>query len=190
MPPGASTIAADPKLPPESWKLAGFLPVLPATKEPHVRLSTGNNWIYKSLSPTDAKGLQLSWLQWFGIRIIDLSVNKRQKGLQCWNLAYTIISHRIPVLQSYFQNAMSKKGMQELPSFRKVGKSETYIDLNISKSCTQHIGQGPPTVTVSRRWRPQKLRHPPTTCIMFAARSRNQESMFAFTVSRQTCDIL
>ena len=39
MPPGASTIAADPKLPPESSKLAGFLPALPVTKEPHFRLS-------------------------------------------------------------------------------------------------------------------------------------------------------
>ena len=39
MPPGASTIAADPKLPPESSKHAGFLPALPATKEPHFRLS-------------------------------------------------------------------------------------------------------------------------------------------------------
>ena len=38
MPPGASTIAADPKLPPESSKLAGFLPALPVTKEPHFQL--------------------------------------------------------------------------------------------------------------------------------------------------------
>ena len=37
MPPGASTSAADPKLPPESRKLAGFLPVPPVTKEPHFR---------------------------------------------------------------------------------------------------------------------------------------------------------
>ena len=39
MPPGASTIAADPKLPPESSKHAGFLPAMPVTKEPHFRLS-------------------------------------------------------------------------------------------------------------------------------------------------------
>ena len=89
---------------------------------------TGNNWIYQSLSPTDAKGLQLSWLQWFGIWIIDLSVRRTsRKGLQCWNRPYTTISHRIPVLQSYFQNAMSKEGMQELPSYRKIGKSEIWI---------------------------------------------------------------
>ena len=37
MPPGASTSAADPKLPPESRKLAGLLPVPPVTKEPHFR---------------------------------------------------------------------------------------------------------------------------------------------------------
>ena len=149
--------------------------------------TTGNNWICQSLSPTEAKGLQLSWLQWFGIWIIDLSVRKTsQKGLQCWNRPYTTISHRIPVLQSYFQNAMFKEGLQELQENRKVRN----LDLNISKSCTQHIGQGPPTVTVSRTWRTQKLSHPPATCITFAARSRNQESIFAFTVSRQTHDSL
>ena len=40
MPAGASTSAADPKLPPGppgSRKLAGFLPVPPVTKEPHFR---------------------------------------------------------------------------------------------------------------------------------------------------------
>ena len=90
--------------------------------------TTGTNWIYQSLSPTDAKGLQLSWLQWFGIWIIDLSVRKTsRKGLQRWKRPYTTISHRMPVLQSYFQIAMSKEGMQELPSYRKIRKSEIWI---------------------------------------------------------------
>ena len=166
-----------PKLPPESRKLAGFLPVPPVTKDPPfskkhriptpcIRGGTEGNTFHcrKQLNLSESITL-------FFMLAPGLKKHEETEGLQCSQ--NTCSSVLFPHCNVQGRDARVAK----LQESRKVG----HLDLNISKSCTQHIGQGPPT---------QKLRHPPTTCIMFAARSRSREHIFAFTVSKQTRDIL